>query len=261
MRYIAEFQQPATVLVDDAMEEWRSPNTPTVVSGRIRNLSATKDLLVSFYVEPRGDQTTRIPPLHQLEFANRPAGIIRIHSTKGPPEAVFDYLFIASQVDDSSDLTQILSNGFGRLVRLRLQDLTEYIHRVTLRFVGPVTNAITMSRPNGPEVGIVHVTPALASGSAPIIIRCAVSDGTDGYNEGVTIYDVDDYVFNSWGWPTIAVDPKYYPIEGERSTYYSVSPLFSGNETTFDVTVVYYMAPLDKGWPSTWTLPTGVSLI
>lgn len=259
MRYIAEYQVGATVLPPGQMHEIYSPATPSVVSGRIRNLSATKDLIVSFYVEPRGSQGVRLPPLHSLDLNNRPAGRVIIQAVEGEPFGVFDYLLTLSQVEAGSDLTEILSTGFVRQSRLRLEDLIEYIGRRTLRFVGPVQSSITMARPNDTEVGLVDVTPALASGNDPIIVQGTVGDGVDGYNQGMSIYDPAEYKYASWGWPLIAEGAKWYPVEGVQSTYYYVGPFFNASETTYDVTIAYYMAPLDLSWPDTWVLPTNVS--
>lgn len=255
MRYIAEYQESAQVLKPGASYDWYAPATPAIVSGYIRNLSAVKELLLSFYVEPRGSITVRIPPMSSFRCRNRPAGRVIIQCLDGEPDGVFDFLLSAAQVESSAELPEVLSRSQSEILPLRWDDVPEYIGYRYIQLNSGNSSPIAMARPVGPEIAILDVnpTPVVAGGS----IQCdgAMVGRGAFYREGAANWS--DYRFSKWGWPLHAVGPLFYSVgdgQGEdRASLYLYADTADG---AFDLVVKYFMAPFDPLWADTWVIPS-----
>ena len=251
MRYISEYQEPARVLDVGTVHEWRSPQTPSVATGRIRNLHHTVDLLVSVYVNTRDSQVIRIPPFSCYIFTNRPVDRFLFVGGSDDVGAVYDYQFSASVVD-LTDLAAVLSRVNGRLEPLSYSMLPEYVGKSYVS-VSTATNQeidIEYTRLHGREYSIISVEPYndVNVVDVRIIRRNVVEDSIastflSGATSGWTNQN-----YNAYGYPADPFKSDQYPAADGLG--YKIILNASTNTESRDVLITWYAAPFHDWEPT-----------
>lgn len=254
MRYVAEYQEGAVSLLPEAIHEWRSPATPGVVTGRIRNLHFNYPVGISIYISGRDAQAVVLPPMTELQMVNRPADRITvIPDNSAPTASVFDYLLTVSQAEDQSELPWILSRSSVAMQKIDVHTLTEYIGHTSYRAAPENTSPIIVTQPINHECAMLAARPFPQGPTDQLTVLGFQTDRGVTVGRRTAKTQVSNVgTFFEWGYPMFPFDSRFYSTAAEAARLYYY---MGADPDTQDYVFEYYCAPFIPDWPSQWQYP------